>query len=246
VGASSGFGLDGIVISAPAGTPGNTQVYYAYAFTITGAIDAGVTSAIPSLWSAGSTVTFSFGDINVSGYGGALGDVAVSVNDGVTSSTDDGVLDAFPLGVVTAVAGDTSRDIYGDDTRGVTIPGASVAVTFFLSTDAGVGKESFDAVSGDGMAYADFSRTLLFATSGPVLKFTDAGGNPLAGWTADSQDGCIVDNHYLCAPVPEPPRGEMISLSFVLLGLLTRRRGPRIAAALRPDPLCTRTRGDWG
>jgi len=237
VAASSGFSLDDIVITAPLGTPSYTQVYYAYAFTIAGAIDADVTSSVPSLWNAGSSVTFHFGDGNVYGYGGTLGEVSVGVSQGVKSSTDSGVLTGFPLGVLTTIAGDTSRDIYGDDTRGVTTPGATVAVTFTLATDAGVGKESTDAVTGDATAYADFAKTLQLSSTEPVLKFSDAGGNPLAGWTANSTDGCIADNHYLCAPAPEPRDDEMMSLSCVVLGLLTRRRSARTrSAAGRPPP----------
>jgi len=225
VGASSGFRLDDITITAPGGTPGNTQVYYALAFTIGGSIDADVTSAVPSLWSAGSNVTFSFSDVNVYGYGGTLGDVSVGVNSGVKSSTDSGVLGGFPLGAFTTVSADTSRDVYGADTRGVTTPGATVTVSFYLSTAAGVGKESTDEVTGEGTAYADFAKTLEFPSSGPVVKFTDAQGTPLPGWTADSADGCIVDNHYLCAPAPEPAPGATTSVAVLALCWVRRRAG---------------------
>jgi len=102
-------------------------------------------------------------------------------------------------------------------------------VTFFLTTDAGVGKESFDALTGEGMAFAEFARTLLFATDGPVLEFTDAAGNPLTGWTANSSDGCIVDNHYACAPsdTPEPAEVDLLGIGLAGLGLMMRRRDLR-------------------
>jgi hypothetical protein len=75
---------------------------------------------------------------------------------------------------------------------------------------------SFSAnVSGQASASADFLDPLLFPTDGPVFNFFDANGNPLAGATVNSSDGCIANNRFVCGSsgpttVPEPSAWAMM------------------------------------
>jgi PEP-CTERM motif-containing protein len=56
----------------------------------------------------------------------------------------------------------------------------------------------------------DFSHTLSFAASGPVFNLP-------TGYTVNSVDGGIVDNHFVTSTVPEP--GTLILLGAGLLGM---------------------------
>jgi len=104
---------------------------------------------------------------------------------------------------------------------------------FLLATHAGVFAGPSPHKSGQASASADFLDPLSFPTDGPVLNFFDASGRPLAGFTVDSSDGCIVTNRFVCGgsrtSVPEPSTWTMLLLGFAGLGYTgwPRRRGGR-------------------
>src|SRR5215469_4827433 len=89
---------------------------------------------------------------------------------------------------------------------------------FLLATHAGVFAGPSPHKSGQASASADFLDPLSFPTDGPVLNFFDASGRPLAGFTVDSSDGCIVTNRFVCGgsrtSVPEPSTWTMLLLGF--------------------------------
>jgi MYXO-CTERM domain-containing protein len=94
---------------------------------------------------------------------------------------------------------------------------------------------------------------LSFPSNGPVLNFFDANGNPLAGVTVDSSDGCIVNNRFLCGaaptpapeptPVPEPAIWTLLLVGFA--GLVNRARRHRVspAASSSAETPCSAVRG---
>jgi len=80
---------------------------------------------------------------------------------------------------------------------------------------------------GTAAGSSDFSRTLTFPGSGVVLNLPE-------GWTANSLDGCIVDNHFVCGSAPEPAAALVGAVSLGSLLALARRR--RFANSIRPAP----------
>ena len=105
---------------------------------------------------------------------------------------------------------------------------AAVLLTI-LATNANVA-----ANDGSGRsAIVDFLDPLSFPTDGPVFNFFDASGNPISGWTANSSDGCIVNNTFMCGSVsppgsvPELSAWAMMVAGFAGLGYGGWRRGRR-------------------
>ena len=83
--------------------------------------------------------------------------------------------------------------------------------------------------SGPGSAgdlIVNFEDPFSFPTSGPVFNFfSPATGAPLTGITANSSDGCIVNNAFMCGSVgptgsvPELSTWTMLVAGFSGLGL---------------------------
>ncbi len=107
--------------------------------------------------------------------------------------------------------------------------GSSVAVMLNLSTDAEVTAYYSDY----GSATTDFVDPLSFPTNGPVFNFFDQAGDPISGWTANSADGCIVNNRFMCglagSGVPEPSTWAMMLIGFAGLGFVGYLRSTRLA-----------------
>lgn len=91
-------------------------------------------------------------------------------------------------------------------------------VGFTLSTNALISAASLPSESGQASAIADFLDPFSFPTNGPVFNFFDASGNPLAGVTVDSSDGCIVNNRFLCGAAPTSAPEPSVWTMF-LMGL---------------------------
>ncbi len=105
---------------------------------------------------------------------------------------------------------------------GTTIDGIFSSPTHTFATNTPFSVElSMEVVAnavGGSSAFADFFHTLTFSTDGPVFSLPP-------GFTVNSVDGGIVDNHV--APVPLPAAIWMFGSAAGLLSLLRRRRSPR-------------------
>jgi hypothetical protein len=110
------------------------------------------------------------------------------------------------------------------------VVGQEAYAEFILATHAGATAAPSPNEQGQASASSDFLDPFSFPTDGPVFNFFDANGDPLAGVTVDSGDGCIVDNRFLCGgvptptPVPEPCAWAMLLVGFAGLGYRWRPR----------------------
>jgi hypothetical protein len=126
-----------------------------------------------STWGGTATAGANFG--TTSGTGGTSGDLGSASSSGAKSGV-------FAGPVTTALAQTSSGD--------------TISVSLSLGTSAIAG-ESFGAPAGIGEGLSTFTVQL----GAVVFDFFDpTTGDPVSGWTADSGDGCIVNNLYLCAP----------------------------------------------
>ena len=111
-----------------------------------------------------------------------------------------------------------------------------VSADFVLATSAPVsaGPSAFGVREGQASASADFLDPFSFPSNGPIFNFFDANGDPIAGATVNSSDGCIVNNRLLCGggptSVPELSTWTMMLAGFAGLGYAGWRRGRRQAA----------------
>jgi len=99
--------------------------------------------------------------------------------------------------------------------------GETVRLWLDLLTAAGAGGAAGSDQPENGIGTAagssDFSHTVTFPGSGVVLNLPE-------GWTANSLDGCIVDNHFICGSAPEPAAALVGAVSLGSLLLLARWR----------------------
>jgi hypothetical protein len=113
--------------------------------------------------------------------------------------------------------------------------GGLVSANFILATSAFVsaGPSAVGVREGQASANADFLDPFSFPTDGPVFNFFDANGDPLAGATVNSSDGCIVNNMLMCGSVgptgsvPELSTWVMMLAGFAGLGCAGWQRGRR-------------------
>jgi hypothetical protein len=111
--------------------------------------------------------------------------------------------------------------------------GSDTFIAFSLGTSAKA--QSYPGFSAD--IIVNFGDPFSLPTSGPVFNFFDpTTGAPLTGITANSSDGCIVNNAFMCgsitspSSVPELSSWVMMLTGFSGLGLAGWRRGRRQAA----------------
>ena len=203
--------LDNLKIIDP-GVPAGTQVFYDINFEIGG-------SLVAAAFGSSSALAFvTLGYDSVPGNPVTLGEAFDSTIPG-----DSAVSGIFSAGVSDVKAHTPIESGFVD---------GDVFAEFSLDTHANADANPSSTESGQASASADFLDPFSFPTDGPVFNFFDVNGNPLAGVTVDSSDGCIVNNRFLCggggAPttVPEPSTWMMLLLSFAGLGSVGwRRRG---------------------
>lgn len=195
-----------------------TPVYYSINFEIGGSIVVAAFGS--SSASAGVSLTY----LPAPGTGTTLGTAFASTVPGASGAS--GIFSGGVSFVATQTpveAGFVDQDVYAE---------------FILATHADVEAAPSGITQGQASASADFLDPFSFPTDGPVFNFFDASGDPLAGVTADSSDGCIVNNRFLCgaAPtsVPEPSSWMLMLLGFASLGYAgwrgSRDRRARFAA----------------
>lgn len=146
----------------------------------------------------------------------SLGEAVASTFDG---SSEDGVFSHGTLGVIAQTPVETGFVDHDFN------------VTFGLDTHASVSASPASNEKGEAQANADFLDPFSLPTDGPVFNFFDANGNPLAGATVNSGDGCIVNNRFLCGAggggptsVPEPSVWTLMLLGFAGLAFAGWRR----------------------
>ncbi|HEX9169770.1 MAG TPA: PEP-CTERM sorting domain-containing protein [Roseiarcus sp.] len=210
--AISDVALDNVKIIDP-GVAAGTPVFYDINFHIGGSI---VVAGF-GVGNANANVELTYDTAPMTGV--TLGTASASTIPGETGSS--GIFSAGVADVKTHTpveAGAVDQDVYAE---------------FILATHAGVDVGPSPTEQGQATASADFLDPFSFPTNGPVFNFFDANGDPLTGVTADSSDGCIVNNRFLCGAsgmsVPEPSTWTMLLLGFVGLGYAGwwRRRTPR-------------------
>lgn len=194
---SANFGMDNIVISGP---PGEV-VTYSVNGSVSGGIGASMSGTGSTYSGASVTLKFSTGS-SFGGFGNApLGSMSVDGGGGVSRT---GVFAGFPVESMSnsAWTSPTWQARAGD----------TISVGMVLETSAAVDHR----FGGTGFmdAFADFSRTVMFSTTGPVFNLPP-------GWTANSSDGSIINNTY----VPEPAAATLAVVS----GLVLLRRSARKA-----------------
>jgi hypothetical protein len=113
-------------------------------------------------------------------------------------------------------------------------------VAFSLQTSAHA--DSYPGASAD--LIVNFQDPFSLPTSGPVFNFFDpTTGLPLTGITANSSDGCIVNNAFMCGSitspgsVPELSTWAMMLAGFAGIGLAGWRRGRRRAGVLTGEEI---------
>lgn len=212
---SSRFILYNIKITGPTGE----TIEYTVNFNVSGEMGASASGDI----SAGAEVAF-FGNTGSSSFGGgqgSMGTITVS-SSGLDNFNGAGVYgyvsagglfaDVVPGGYIDTNSPSTLVTVSATGTMGgLTRDGDWISIWMDLGTSASAGR-TFDSGTGFADAFADFSHTAMFAPTAFNLP---------AGWTANSLDGCIVNNSYLCAPQngDVPPSGVPEPASLALLGI---------------------------
>ncbi len=216
--ATSSMQLDNILISgAPVGTP----VLYTVNFNIAGSITVGHFG--PAEEQGGVQLRYSsaatpLGDTVL----GGLGVLDPATPGTVGSGT--GIFAGFPETDDSTVP----MSVSGTTPAAPGVVGGDAFVEFVLETSADVNVSPGE----NGQVTVDFQDPFSFPTSGPVFNFFDpTTGAPLAGITANSDDGCIVDNRFVCgtaavASVPEPNACGILLLALALTGFVANRRKP--------------------
>jgi hypothetical protein len=213
-GAIADVALDNVTIIDP-GVAAGTQVFYDINFEIGGSLVAAAFGS--SSASAGVSLAY----LTAPGTGATLGTAFASTVPGASGASgifSGGV--SFVVAETPVAAGFVDQDAYAE---------------FILATHADVEAAPSGITQGQASASADFLDPFSFPTDGPVFNFFDANGDPLAGVTVDSSDGCIVDNRFLCGggptSIPEPSAWTMMLLGFAGLGYAGWRRGGALLAA---------------
>jgi hypothetical protein len=203
----SNFRLDNIVLSGPP----DTTVEYSINVNISGGIGGGV-SGDGNLY-YGALVRATYG---TSSFFGGFGNVDIgSMSRGpLFGDTATGMFGGFPVTVPgqTTGASPVHRARAGD----------TISISMGLHTTA-ISEMRFGGGPAFIEAFASFEHTVGFATSGPLFNLPP-------GWTANSDDGRIVDNHFV---VPEP--SAVMLLVVGIIGLLLVRPSPVDQCLSRPE-----------
>ena len=212
-GASASMALDNVVISGP--TSGS--VMYSVNFTISGSVTL-VTTGTPDAQ----------GGVDLL-YDGATSLGSLGVNTDINDQT-------APTGIFAGIIDPSNITVSGTTPETLANVGDTISVGFGLFTTA-------QADSAPGSAadlIVNFKDPFSLPTSGPVFNFFDpTTGDPLTGFTANSSDGCIVNNVFMCGSVstpgsvPELSTWAMMLAGFAGLGLASYwrcgKRGVRLA-----------------
>jgi hypothetical protein len=214
--AEASMALDNIVISGPA-----TSVMYSVNFTISGSVTLSTTGTPDAQ-----------GGIDLLYNGGAsLG--ALGVNTDINDQT-------APTGVFAGIIDPTKISVSGTTPETSATVGEDISVGLGLLATA----QADSAPGSTADLIVDFSDPFTFPTSGPVFNFFDpTTGDPVTGFTANSSDGCIVKNAFVCGSlgptgsVPELSTWAMMLAGFAGLRLAGWRvsRGDRVRLSSTAD-----------
>ena len=208
ISSNTNFTMSDIVLTGPSGS---TFAQYSFNFDVTGSF---------TLSSSGYYATAT-GVVGLDDANGSLGSMSANTQ-GVSGA--NGVFQGQ-----TPSAG-SSFDFAASTEKHTVENGSSVTLMLNLSTSATV--TAYYGYSGS--ATTDFVDPLSFPTNGPVISFFDLTGAPISGWTANSEDGCIVNNRFVCgaasSDVPELSTWAMMLVGFAGLGYATWRRATRAKA----------------
>ena len=174
---NTNFTMSNILLTGPAGS---TFVEYSVNFDVTGSF------LLTSVDNATAR-----GIVEVDDAAGELGSMLASTN-----ASEDGAGGVFQGQSPSA---NSSFDVAAATETEIGQNGAPVTVMLNLATNANV-----MANDGSGSATVNFLDPLSFPTDGPVFNFFDLSGNPISGWTANSDDGCIVNNAFVCGSITSP------------------------------------------
>lgn len=209
---NTNFTMSNILLTGPSGS---TFIYYSVNFDVTGSF----------LLTASGNATAT-GIVEVDDAVGELGSMLAS-----TDASLDGAGGVFQGQIPST---NSSYDVAAATEKEIGQNGAPVTVLLNLATAANV-----LANDGSGSATVAFLDPLSFPADGPVFNFFDLSGNPISGWTANSDDGCIVNNVFMCGSVgpagfvPELSTWAMMVAGFAGLGLASywrsRKGGVRLA-----------------
>jgi hypothetical protein len=148
-------------------------------------------------------------------YNGATSLGSLAVNTDINDQT-------APTGIFAGIIDPSNITVSGMTPETLVNAGDTISVGFGLLTSA-------QADSAPGSAadlIVNFKDPFTFPTSGPVFNFFDpTTGDPVTGFTANSSDGCIVNNAFMCGSVgpagsvPELSTWAMLLAGFAGLGL---------------------------
>jgi hypothetical protein len=205
--------LDDIVFSGGSG-PVDYSVNYSISGTITLStlLFPDASGAVRLVYSSGATDSIVLGSLGVN----------TDIND---RTPPTGIFAGYDptqpvINVSVSAATPTVLGAYGSD----------MSMAFTLQTTAHA--DSYPGASAD--IIVDFGDPFSLPTTGPVFDFFDpTTGLPLTGITANSSDGCIVNNAFMCGSitspgsVPELSTWAMMIAGFAGLGYAGWRRGRR-------------------
>jgi len=174
------------------------------------------------------TITGSFA---LSATGNAVANGLVGVADALGALPQGANASTGFNDTIGAVSPNSSVDISGTTHRQTGSNGSTVTVSLTMYTDINANQGATGSAGGE----VDFLDPLSFPSDVSVFNFFDpATHSSVTGWTANSADGCIVNNQFQCglastaSPVDEPPAlpvfGAVFAASMLWLGL--RRRFP--------------------
>jgi hypothetical protein len=202
----SQFTLTGIHITGPGGGPGDPITVF-FNVNVEGSIEAAATAG----WGSQASVDLTVGAGSFfGGYGGVdLGSLTVS-SDGTATRT----------GIFNNFASDGSTDSASSSQPSITtFAGDTISFSLHLSTVA-LTFNGFQPPGGNALAFADFSHTAGFDPSQPVLILPN-------GYSAYSDDGSIVNNHFVApntSTIPEPSSLVLFGSGLIgAIGTLRRR-----------------------
>ena len=195
------FREEGFTISGPSG-----PIYISFNYTIDGSLSALGTGDVGGIASVSAYLGLGS---NSGGYNYTLGGMDL-YSDGTLNQSGifanllpQNAAGQFVSPRILTFAGDTYVSF-----------GLQINTSAVAGTNAG---------SGAGNMVSDFSHTMMFSTSGPVVNVFDSAGNDVTSqYTINTSDGRIVNNHF--APtVPEPASLLLFASGLAALASLRKR-----------------------